>query len=351
MLTQQQAADTIKRDNYGLSPSGCGESSSFARPGPVLSNLSINSLKLSASNSLPSATTPQVVKPSPLASPSPLSSLQIISPPAGFPIPGPQVEKVSTQPPVSNLERPAISAAGVFPVLQGWNDSSHSLVHEPGTTIVGTPIRNSIAQSTAITLSVGANIGSPALRNSSESPFVSSGIPTVHIAPALAPDTQISATASTVPTFASQAISHSQPSTSSENAQPATINRDGPALAPDAVTSPSPIVLPTTLQTIQTTQLSEASQTPQPSTTSQNALADVAAVFGAKFEQAASTLAPIPAVGANIPEPTITTPASVLDILPASAMMFKTLEATDFHMVASMLEVKYSTVSTEPLND
>ncbi|KAI9649804.1 hypothetical protein NHQ30_002385 [Ciborinia camelliae] len=347
----EKAADTIKRDNYGLSPNGCGKSSSFALPGPVLSNLSINSLKLSVSNLPPSATTPQAVRSSPLASPSPLSSLQIISPPAGFPIPGLQVEKISTQPPVSNLESPALRASAVFPVLQGLNDSSQSLVHELGTTVVGTPIRSSIAQSTAMTLSVPADIGSPALRNGSGSAFVSSGTAKVHVAPAPAPDAETSATASILPTSTVQTVSESQLPNSNGGSQPTTINQGAPSPTPDAATSVSPIIPTTTLQTIQTTQSSIASQTPQPINTSQNALADVAAVFGAKFEEVASTLVPIPAASAAVPGPTITSPASVLDIFPAPALMFKTLEGSDFHKVASMLEVKYATVSTKPLDD
>ncbi|KAJ8060390.1 hypothetical protein OCU04_010719 [Sclerotinia nivalis] len=345
----EKAADTIKRDNYGLSPKGCGESSSFARPGPVLSNLSINSLKLSASNPLPSATTPQIV-PSPLASPSPLSSFQVISPPAGFPIPGPQVEKISTQPFISNLGSSALSASALLPFIQGWNDSSQSVAHEMGTTIVGTPIRNSIAQSIATTLSVGSDIGSPALRNASESAFVPSGISSVHVAPVPAPDADTSATASVVPTSTIHTESISQLSTSNGDVQPKTINKGAPAPAPDSTTSTSPFIPATTLQTVQITHPSLTSQTSQPITTSQNALADVAAVFGAKFEQIASTLVPTHVADTDVPGPTITSPASVLDILPAPALMFKTMERSDFHMVASMLEVKYATVSTEPLH-
>ncbi|TGO50535.1 hypothetical protein BCON_0181g00020 [Botryotinia convoluta] len=347
----EKAADTIKRDNYGLSPQGCGKGSSFARPGPILSNLSINSLKLSALNPLPSATTPQAVKSSSLAPPSPLSSLQIISPPAGFPIPGPQVEKIST-PPVPNLGDPALSASAVFPVLQGWNDSSHSLVHGMGTTAVGTPVRNSIAQSTAMTLSLGADIGSPALRNGSNSAFISSGIATIHGAPLPAPDTQTSVAKSIVPTSTLQTGPTSRLLSSSEGTQSTIISQGALTLtAPVIAASASslPVLPPTTVQTTQTTPQSEASQTSKPFTTGQNALADVAAVFGAKFEQVASTLVPSPVAGTNLPGPTITSPVSVLDILPASPLMFKTLESSAFHSVASMLEDKYATVSTEPL--
>lgn len=336
-----------------MSPQGCGKGSSFARPGPVLSNLSMNSLKLSASNPLPSATTPQAVKPSPLAPPSPLSSLQIISPPAGFPIPGSQVEKIST-PPVLNLGSPALSASVVFPVLQGWNDSSHSLAHEMGTTVVGTPVRNSIAQSTAMTLSLGTDIGSPALRNGSDVAFVSSGIAKIHGAPFPTPDTQTSAATSVVPISALQTESTSQLLSSSEKTQSTTISQGDLTLttpATAASASPLPVLPPTTVQTTQTTPQSEASQTSKPFTTGQNALADVAAVFGAKFEQVASTLVPIPVAVTNIPGPTITSPVSVLDILPALPLMFKTLESSAFNRVASMLEDKYATVSTEPLGD
>ncbi|THV50780.1 hypothetical protein BGAL_0136g00090 [Botrytis galanthina] len=349
----EKAADTIKRDNYGLSPQGCGKGSSFARPGPVLSNLSMNSLKLSASNPLPSATTPQAVKPSPLAPPSPLSSLRIISPPAGFPIPGSQVEKIST-PPVPNLGSPALSASVVFPVLQGWNDSSHSLVHEMGTTVVGTPVRNSIAQSTAMTLSLGTDIGSPALKNGSDGAFVSSGIAKIHGAPLPTLDTQTSAATSIVPISALQTESTSQLLSSSERTQSTTISQGDLTLttpATPASASPLPVLPPTTVQTTQTTPQSEASQTSKPFITGQNALADVAAVFGAKFEQVASTLVPIPVAVTNIPGPTITSPVSVLDILPALPLMFKTLESSAFHSVASMLEDKYATASTEPLGD
>ncbi|TGO29386.1 hypothetical protein BPAE_0015g00300 [Botrytis paeoniae] len=347
----EKAADTIKRDNYGLRPQGCGKGSSFARPGPVLSNLSINSLNLSASNPLPSATTPQVVKSSLLAPPSPLLSLQIISPSAGFPIPGPQVEKIST-PPVPNLGGPALSASAVFSVLQGWNDSSHSLVHEMGTTVIGTPVRNSIAQSTAMTLSVGADIGSPALRNGSESAILSSEIATVHDAPLLAPGTQTFAATSIVPTSTLQIGSTSQLLSSSERTQSTMISQEAPTLtAPVIAASASslPVLPPTTVQTTQTTPQPEASQTSKPFTTGQNALADVAAVFGARFEQVASTLVPIPVAGTNLPGPTITSPVSILDILPAPPLMFKTLESSAFHSVASMLEDKYATLSTELL--
>ncbi|TGO87750.1 hypothetical protein BPOR_0206g00080 [Botrytis porri] len=348
----EKAADTIKRDNYGLSPQGCGKSSSFARPGPVLSNLSINSLKLSASNSLPSATTPQIVKSSALAPPTPLSSLQIVSPPAGFPIPGPQVEKIST-PPVPNLGSPALSASAVFPVLQGWNDSSHSLVHEMGTNVVGTPVRNSIAQSTAMNLSLGADIGSPALRNGSDIAFLSSVITTVHGAPLPTPDTQTSGPTSNVPTSTSQTGFTSQNLPSSERTQPTMISQEAPTLTAPVVavsTSALSVLPPTTIQPTQTTpQSTEASQTFKPFTTGQNALADVAAVFGAKFEQVAATLVPISVAGTSIPGPTIASPVSVLDILPASPLMFKTLESSAFQSVASILEDKYATVSTELL--
>ncbi|KAF7872701.1 uncharacterized protein EAF02_008772 [Botrytis sinoallii] len=335
----EKAADTIKRDNYGLSPQGCGKGSSFARPGPVLSNLSINSLKLSASNPLPSATTPQVVKSSPLAPPSPLSSLQILSPPAGFPIPGPQVEKISS-PPVPNLGSPALSASAVFPALQGWNDSSHSLANEMETTVVGTPVRNSIAQSTAMTLSLSADVGSPAVRNGSDG------------APLPAPDTQTSAATSIVPISALQTESISQLLSSSERTQSMMISQGALALTTPvtaASASSLPVLPPTTLQTTRTTLQPEAIQTSKPFTTGQNALADVAAVFGAKFEQVASTLVHIPVAGTNLPGPTITSPVSVLDILPAPPLMFKTLESSAFHGVASMLEDKYATVSTQPL--
>ncbi|TGO77601.1 hypothetical protein BELL_0099g00030 [Botrytis elliptica] len=347
----EKAADTIKRDNYGLSPQGCGKGSSFARPGPVLSNLSINSLKLSASNPLPSATTPQVVKSSPLAPPSPLSSLQILSPPAGFPIPGPRVEKISS-PPVPNLGSPALSASAVFPALQGWNDSSHSLANEMETTVVGTPVRNSIAQSTAMTLSLSADVGSPALRNGSDGAFVSSGIAMIHGAPLTAPDTQSSAATSIVPISALQTESISQLLSSSERTQSMMISQGALALTTPvtaASASSLPVLPPTTLQTTKTTPQPEAIQTSKPFTTGQNALADVAAVFGAKFEQVASTLVPIPVAGTNLPAPTITSPISVLDILPAPPLMFKTLESSAFHSVASMLEDKYATVSTQPL--
>ncbi|TEY80881.1 hypothetical protein BOTCAL_0036g00090 [Botryotinia calthae] len=346
----EKAADTIKRDNYGLSPQGCGKGSSFARPGPVLSNLSINSLKLSASNPLPSATT-QVVKSSPSSLPSTLSSLQILSPPAGFPIPGPQVENIST-PPIPNLGSLVLSASAVFPVLQGWNDSSHSLVREMGTTVVGTPVRNSIAQSTAMTLSVGADIGSPALRNGSDSAFVSSLVSAVHVAPLPTSDTKTSATTSIVPTSNLQSRSTPQLSSSSERTQSTIISQGNPTLtAPVIAASASslPLLLPTTVQTTQTATQFEASQTSKPFTTSQNALADVAAVFGAKFEQIVSTLVTIPVVNTNKQGPTITSPVAVLDILPATPLMFNTLESSDFHSVASMLEVKYATVSTKPL--
>ncbi|KAF5872476.1 putative gmc oxidoreductase protein [Botrytis fragariae] len=347
----EKAADTIKRDNYGLSPKGCGKGSSFARPGPVLSSLSINSLKLSVSNPLPSATTPQAVKSSSLAPLPPLPSLQMISPPAGFLIPGSQVENIST-PPVPNLGGPALSASAVFPVLQGWNNSSHSLVHEMGTTAVGTPVRNSIAQSTAMTLSLGADIGSPALRNGSDSAFISSEITTIHGAPLLTPGTQTYVATSIVPTSTLQTGSTSQLLSSSEGTQSTMISQGAltltaPVIAASA--SPSPVSPPTTVQTTQTTPQSEASQTSKPFTTGQNALADVAAVFGTKFEQVASTIVSIPIAGTNIPGPTITSPVSVLDILPAPPLMFKTLESSAFHSVASMLEDKYATVSTEPL--
>ncbi|KAF7886352.1 hypothetical protein EAF00_010455 [Botryotinia globosa] len=347
----EKAADTIKRDNYGLSPQGCGKGSSFARPGPVLSNLSINSLKLSASNPVPSATTPQAVKSSPLEPPSPISSLENLSLPAGFPIPGPQIEKISA-PPVPNLGSPALSASVVFPVLQGWNDSSHSLVHEMGTTVVGTPARNSIAQSTAMTLSLGADIGSPALRNGSDSAFVSSGIATIHDALIPTPDTQTSAAIPTVSKPALQTESTSQLLSSSERTQSTSISQvdltpTTPVTAASA--SPLPLLPPTTVQTRQTTPQHEAIQTSKPFTTGQNALADVAAVFGAKFEQVASTLVPTLVAGTNLPGPTITSPVSVLDILPALPLMFKTLESSAFHSIASMLEDKYATASTEPL--
>ncbi|TGO15329.1 hypothetical protein BTUL_0041g00130 [Botrytis tulipae] len=347
----EKAADTIKRDNYGLSPQGCGKGSSFALPGPVLSNLSINSLKLSASNPVPSGTTPQAVKSSPLVPPSPLSSLQNLSPPAGFPIPGPQIEKIST-PPVPNLGSPALSASVVFPVLQGWNDSSHSLVHEMGTTVVGTPVRNSIAQSTAMTLSLGVDIGSPALRNGSDGAFVSSEIATIHDALIPTPYIQTSAATPTVSISALQTESTSQLLSSSERTQSTTISQvdltpTTPVTAASA--SPLPLLPPTTVQTRQATPQPEASQTSKPFTTGQNALADVAAVFGAKFEQVASTLVLTPVAGTNLAGPTITSPVSVLDILPALPLMFKTLESSAFHSIASMLEDKYATAPTEPL--
>lgn len=202
-----------------------------------------------------------------------------------------------------------------------------------------------------MTQSIGADIGSPALRNGSENALLSAGTATVHVAPAPAPDAKISATAFIVPTISLQTVPTSQLSTSSGKFQPTTINQSAPAPTSNTTTSALPVIPTTTLQTVQTTQSSMASQTSQPTTTSQNALADVAAVFGAKFEQVASTLVPIPVAGADVPGPTITSPASVLDIFPAPARMFKTLEGSDFHMVASMLEVKYATVSTEPLDD
>ncbi|RAL65637.1 hypothetical protein DID88_005309 [Monilinia fructigena] len=347
----EKAADTIKRDNYGLHSNGCGKGSTFARPGPVLSNLSINSLKLSASNLLPSATMPQVVSSSPLASPSFLSSLQIISPPTGFSGPGPQVEKISTLSPVSNLKSPALRGSAAFPTLQGWNDSCQSLVHELGTTVVGTPIRNSKAQSTARILSVGANIGSPALRNGSEDALMPSGIATIDFAPAPALHAKISATVSVVPASNLPAIATSQLLNSSEVSQPTTTNHGTRTPMLDAVTSTSPVIISTAnLPSVQIMQLSMSSQTSQLTITGQNALADVAAVFGAKFEHVASTAVPIPVAGAYIPGPTITSFASVLDILPP-ALKFKTLEGSDFHMVASMLEVKYAIASTKPLDD
>ncbi|APA13089.1 hypothetical protein sscle_10g078590 [Sclerotinia sclerotiorum 1980 UF-70] len=341
----EKAADTIKRDNYGLSPKGCGKSSSFARPGPVLSNLSINSLKISASNPVPSSTTPQTV-PSNLASPSPLSSFHVISPPAGFPIPGPQVEKISTHPFIPNLGSSALSASVLLPAIQGWNDSSQS-AHEMGTTIVGTPIRNSVAQSTATTLSVGADIGSPALRNASESAFMSPGTASVHNAHVPAPEASTSATTSVVATATIKIESTSDLPTSNRDVQSKTINKGPPAPAPDATTSTSPFIPTTTLQTVQITHPSLAGQTSQPITTSQNALADVAAVFGAKLEQIASTLVSTHVTDADVPTPKITSPAPVLNILPAPALMFKTMERSDFHLVASMLEVKYATLSTD----
>ncbi|QSZ30071.1 hypothetical protein DSL72_004591 [Monilinia vaccinii-corymbosi] len=347
----EKAADTIKRDNYGLSPNGCGKSSSFARTGPVLSNLSINSSKLSASNPLPSVTKSQVVSPSSLASPSPLSSIQILSPPAKFSGPEPQVAKVSSLASMSNLESPSLRASAAFPVLQGWNDSSQSLVHEMGNTLVGTPMRISIAQSTAMTSSADANIGSPALRNGLENALMSSGAATVHIAPLSAADTKTFPTAPSVPSTL-QTIFTFQISISSEVSQPTTRNHGTLDSIPDAASPTSPVTIQSaTLQTVQTAQPSVTSQISQSITTGQNALADVAAVFGAQFEQVASTTVPIPVAGANIPGPTITSPVSVLDILPAPALMFKTLEASDFHKVASMLEAKYAAVSTNPLDD
>ncbi|KAF7947702.1 hypothetical protein EAE96_008782 [Botrytis aclada] len=347
----EKAADTIKRDNYGLSLQGCGKGSSFARPGPVLSNLSINSLKLSASNPLPSATTPQAVKSSPLAPAYPLSSLEVVSPPAGFPIPEPQVEKIST-PPVPNLGSPALSASAVFPVLQGWNASSHSLVHEMGTTVVGTPVRNSMTQSPAMTLSLGSDIGSPALRNGSDSAFASSAIATIDSAPVPAPDPQTFAAPSIVPTSTLPTGSTSHLLSSSQRTQSTIISQG--ALTPTAPfmaasASSLPVLPLTTVHPTQTTPQTEASQTSKAFTTGQNALADVAAVFGAKFEQVASTLVPISVAGTNMPGPAITSPVSVLNILPAPPLMFITLESTAFNSVASMLEDKYATVSTEPL--
>ncbi|KAB8297844.1 hypothetical protein EYC80_001640 [Monilinia laxa] len=348
----EKAADTIKRDNYGLHPNGCGKGSTFARPGPVLSNLSISSLKLSASNLPPSSTTPQAVSSSPLASPSFLSSLQIISPLTEFSGPGPQVEKISTLPPVSNLESPALRGSVAFPTLQDWNDFSQSLVHELGTTVVGTPIRNSIAQSTAMTLSVGANIGSPALRNGSEDALMPSGIATIDVSPAPASHAKTSATVSVVPASTLQAMTTSQLLNSSEVSQPTTTNHGTRTPMPDAVTSTSPVIISTAnLPSVQIMQPSMRSQTSQLTTTGQNALADVAAVFGAKFEQLASTAVPIAVAGAYIPGPTITPFASVLDILSPPALKFKTLEGSDFHMIASMLEVKYAIAPINPLDD
>lgn len=288
---------------------------------------------------------------SPSTSPSSLSFLQSISPLASFPVPGPQVEKSSTLSSISNLESPDLKASVAFPISQGWNDSSRSLLHELGTTIVGTPIRNSIAQSTAMTLSVGANIGSPALRNDSKSAaLVSFEGATVHVAPASAPDAKASTTASIVPISILQVSSSTGLSTTSERIQFTAADHGYPTHTPDVATYASPVIPTATLQAFHTTQDSLVSETSRPITTSQNALADVAAVFGAKFEQVASTLVPIPVAGADIPRPTITPAASVLDMSPAPAMMFQTLEGSEFHMVASMLEAKYATVSTEVLD-
>lgn len=216
-----------------------------------------------------------------------------------------------------------------------------------GTTIVGTPIRNSVAQSTATTLSVGADIGSPALRNASESAFMSPGTASVHNAPVPAPEASTSATTSVVATATIKIESTSDLPTSNRDVQSKTINKGPPAPAPDATTSTSPFIPTTTLQTVQITHPSLAGQTSQPITTSQNALADVAAVFGAKLEQIASTLVSTHVTDADVPTPKITSPAPVLNILPAPALMFKTMERSDFHLVASMLEVKYATLSTD----
>ncbi|KAA8570847.1 hypothetical protein EYC84_000238 [Monilinia fructicola] len=348
----EKASDIIKRDNYGLNPDGCGKGSTFARPGPVLSNLSISSLKLSTSNLPPSAITPQVVSSSPLASPSFLSPLQIIPPPTGFSGSGPQIEKISTLSTVSDFEGPALRASAAFPALQGWNDSSQSLVHELGTTVIGTPIRNSIVQSTATTLSVGSDIGSPALRDGSENGLMPSGIATMDFAPAPVPQTRTSTTVSVVPASTLQTITTSQLLHSSELSQPTITTHGTRVPTPDAVTSTSPVIILTAdLLTVQTMQPSMPSQKFQFTTTDQNALANVAAVFGAKFEQVASTVVPIPVAGAHVPEPAITSSASFLDILPSPALKFKTLEGSDFHMVASMLEVKYAIASTQPLDD
>lgn len=289
---------------------------------------------------------------SPLASPSFLSPLQIIPPPTGFSGSGPQIEKISTLSTVSDFEGPALRASAAFPALQGWNDSSQSLVHELGTTVIGTPIRNSIVQSTATTLSVGSDIGSPALRDGSENGLMPSGIATMDFAPAPVPQTRTSTTVSVVPASTLQTITTSQLLHSSELSQPTITTHGTRVPTPDAVTSTSPVLILTAdLLTVQTMQPSMPSQKFQFTTTDQNALANVAAVFGAKFEQVASTVVPIPVAGAHVPEPTITSSASFLDILLSPALKFKTLEGSDFHMVASMLEVKYAIASTQPLDD
>jgi hypothetical protein len=76
-------------------------------------------------------------------------------------------------------------------------------------------------------------------------------------------------------------------------------------------------------------------------------LANVAAVFGGKARNPVETLVTaIPVVGEDAPEPVITTPASVLDLAPAEAQMFKPIKDTSaISMVAAMLEIKYSTAA------
>ncbi|TVY80359.1 Dehydrogenase xptC [Lachnellula suecica] len=53
----EKAADIIKADNAGLTPQSCGSNSSFARPGPVMSNSSARGLTLSPVSPVPSPST------------------------------------------------------------------------------------------------------------------------------------------------------------------------------------------------------------------------------------------------------------------------------------------------------
>jgi SOS-response transcriptional repressor LexA len=107
----------------------------------------------------------------------------------------------------------------------------------------------------------------------------------------------------------------------------------------------APPVIETHVQTTTSLNVTTANlSSPHLPTTSQNALANVAAVFGAKVGNPAETTVPaIPVAGEDAPMPVITAPASVLDVVPAEARMFTAIKDTfAISMVASMLEIKYT---------
>ncbi|PQE13667.1 GMC oxidoreductase protein [Rutstroemia sp. NJR-2017a BVV2] len=230
----EKAADLIKRDNYGLTPNGCGKNSTYARPGPPLPSTSSSTVQSAAASSSTSFS---------------------------------RIEEPNSQH-FPNLGSPAFRQLPNISVAQAEKVSTRPLV----------PI-----------------VESPVFRNDS-----------------------------------SVGLTSNEPRIPKKNTPT-------PESAPSAIESH---LQTATFLNVTTINLSS----PQLPTTSQNALANVAAVFGGKARNPAETLVPaIPVAGEDTPKPVITAPPSVLDLVPAEAQMFNAIRDTPaISMVASMLEIKYA---------
>ncbi|KAM3065794.1 hypothetical protein ACMFMF_010722 [Clarireedia jacksonii] len=324
----EKAADLIKRDNYGLSPNGCGKNSTYARPGPVLTNLSFNSLRFSTKPLQPSAAAESYQKPptsptlSSMVSSSSLSSVQS----SGLLLASQLSSNLSSVKSLQSLLPPSSSTVRPVAITPPSVQSLQSMISTSSFTVqpVATPSSNSFSNIEKPHSQLFPNLGSPAFRTS----------PSISVAQAERVSTQ-----ALVPIVGSPTFNNDSSIGLTSNELPITMN-----------SKPISESVPSTIDThVQTTTLLSITTTNHPSaqlsTTSQNALANVAAVFGAKAGNPTETaVLAIPVAGEDAPKPVITAPASVLDLVPAEARMFKAMKgAATISMVASMLKIKYAT--------